>query len=86
MTATEEQKARKRVNNVLWAIGREYYGSLPIGIVDALLVENGLNETEPAIYCGREGSCTQQVGPRSYLTFTWYKMESGRYEFVAYCN
>jgi hypothetical protein len=86
MTANEEQKARKRVNDRLYDLGKTYHESLPLESVDDLLTNNGLEATEPAIYCGREGSCTQQVGPRSYLTFTWYKMESGRYEFVAYCN
>jgi hypothetical protein len=86
MTATEEHKARKRVNDALYDLGRIYWDSLPLRQVDELLTSNGLEETEPAIYCGREGQCSQQVGPRSYLTFTWYKMESGRYEFIAYVN
>jgi len=86
MTATEERNARRRVNNALNTLGRLYHDGLPIDRVDDILTAHGFEPTQPAIYCGRDGRVTERVGERSYLTLTWHKMPSGRYEVVAYVN
>ena len=84
-TATEN-KSRKAANKALAALPN-YHESLPIGTIDAILTGNGFTATEPAIYCGREGRAAFQVGPRTFLTLTWYKMpETGRYEVVSYLS
>jgi hypothetical protein len=54
--------------------------------MNAVLEEHGFNTLEPAIYCGREGKVHEQVGKRTWITFTWYKMGSGQYELVAYLS
>ena len=84
--AREERGARNMVNNTLHDLGTRYHDGLPITEIDAALVEGGFAQTEPAIYCGRDGSCHQQVGGRTWLSLSWHKMESGRYEITAYVN
>jgi hypothetical protein len=38
------------------------------------------------ILCGREGRIHEAVGHNRWLALTWYKMDSGRYEVVAYVS
>lgn len=85
MTATEERKARTFVNRLLQALP-VYAEGLQLDAINAALEENGFSTLEPAIYCGRDGQVHEQVGPRTWLTFTWHKMESSRYELVAYLS
>jgi len=87
MTAQQERVARRKVNAALHELGRVYHDGLPIAQIDAALSANGFDETEPAIYCGRDGSCSpMQVGARTWLSLSWHKMESGRYEVTAYVS
>lgn len=87
MTAQEERRARRKVNDRLYDIGRTYPSSLPIAEINEALAHHGFDELESAIYCGREGNCSpQQVGERTWLALSWHKMESGKYEVVAYVN
>lgn len=76
----------KKVNDGLYNLGLKYWDYLPIYEIDSLLVENGFDATEAAIYCGREGKTHELVGYAKYFSMTWYKMDSGRYEVVAYVN
>jgi hypothetical protein len=86
MDRKAELKAQKLVNRELQTIGN-YHDQLPISLIDSILVKHGLTATEWAIYCGRDGGSIQQVGPNSYISLTWHKMdESGRYEVVSYVN
>jgi len=80
------RKACIRVNDRLYQLGLLYQHFIPIQSIDAILSEAGFNETEPAIYCGADGASHEHVGHNKYLSLTWHKMESGRYEIVAYLN
>jgi hypothetical protein len=84
-TASQEAKERKAANKMLQALPL-YAEGLQLDAMNAVLEEHGFNTLEPAIYCGREGQHHEQVGAHTWLTFTWYKMESGRYELVAYLS
>jgi hypothetical protein len=87
MTTTEERNARRRANNALAALGREYHDGLALDKMDAILKENGFNTLQSAIYCGRDGRSHEPVGERTWLSLTWHKMEqTGRYEIVAYLS
>lgn len=87
MTAQQERVARRKVNAVLHGLGLAYHDSLPICTIDDVLLANGFNATEPAIYCGRDGNCSpMQVGEFTWLSLSWHKMESGRYEVTAYVS
>lgn len=86
MTATQERSARKRVNDALYDMGLLYWHSIPLANIDAILTHGGFRETEPAIYCGREGTSHERVGDYTWFTMTWHKMESGKYEVTAYVS
>jgi hypothetical protein len=86
MTAKEERTARKHANDELYELGKLYHDGLPLMKIDNILTRHGFNATEDAIYCGREGKSNEKVGERTWLTLNWYKMESGRYEIVAYLS
>lgn len=85
MDAKTERKARTAANNDLGKLAN-YHDGLPIQAFDNILTKHGFEPLENAIYCGREGQCHQQVGTKTFFHFTWYKMESGKYEIVAYLS
>ena len=86
MSAHFERASRKQANDALHRLSTVYHDSLPIFDIDRILGFAGFDPTEPAIYCGREGRSHEQVGPRTWFTMTWHKMESGRYEVIAYVS
>ena len=85
MTPTIERVARARVNRALQALGN-YHDGLALDKIDAILTKYGFNPMEPAIYCGRDGSAKDRVGRRTWISLTWHKMESGKYEVVTYVS
>jgi hypothetical protein len=86
MSTAEARRNRKRVSRELQQLPI-YHDGLPIREFDAILEKHGFEATEPAIYCGRQGSANCPVGFNTFLAFTWYKMEqTGRYEIVAYVS
>ena len=85
MTVAQERANRKFANKLLCMLPL-YADGLQLEAMNAILEEHDFKTLEPAIYCGREGKNTEQVGPNTWITFTWYKMESGRYELVAYLS
>lgn len=84
--ARSETYRRVRANRKLVEMPN-YYSHLPIGEIDAILESEGFKATEGAIYCGADGRSHEQVGDKTWLSFTWHKMEvTGRYEVVAYLS
>ena len=82
-----EAKARRRANNELHALTfNRYHNGLALEEIDLILVRNGFDPLTPAIYCGRDGGMHEQVGLRTWVSMTWHRMESGRYEIVAYLS
>ena len=82
-----ESKARRRANDDLHALTfNRYHEGLALDEIDTILTAHGFNSMEPAIYCGRDGSVHEQVGPKTWVSLTWHKMESGRYEIVVYLS
>lgn len=86
MTNSETKRAQKKVNDGLYKIGLKYWEYIPVFEIDSLLIENGFDATEAGLYCGESGRSEEQVGIHKYLHLTWHKMESGRFEIVAYLN
>jgi hypothetical protein len=84
--AKEVKNATKQVNEALYKLGTRFHDYIPVYEIDSILVESGFDPTEPAIYCGRDGSIHELVGHNKYLFMTWHKMDTGRYEIVAYLN
>jgi hypothetical protein len=84
--AAQENKARKAATRELNGFP-QYLPHLPITDIDAVLTAHGFDPTEPSIYCGREGRASHQVGPRTFLSLSWYKMDvSGNYELTMYLS
>jgi hypothetical protein len=85
MGTSTERKMRSHVSRKLQALPI-YHDGLPLTEFDNILASEGFSELEGAIYCGRDGQSHVQVGSKTWFTFTWHKMESGRYEVVAYVS
>jgi hypothetical protein len=84
---SSEAKMRVKANRLLADWVRPYHSALPIDLIDAALVEAGFSPMEDAIYCGREGRVHEQVGPKTWLAMSWYRMEeTNRYEITAYVS
>src|ERR1039458_7312714 len=83
-----EKSARKAVNCKLDMLGKSYYVGLtePLLRIDSWLHEEGFTALSDGVYCGEDGRIHEQVGPHTWLSLTWYRMESGRYEIVAYLS
>jgi hypothetical protein len=87
MDAKQARRAAHFVNGILHVLSANYHMGLPIGDIDAALVENDFNATEPAIYCGRDGHTHEHIGSGYYLSLSWHKMDvTGRYEVTAYVS
>ena len=76
----------KSVNEYLYELGRAFHVSVPLDRVNDVLRVYGFDELESMLLCGREGRLHEPVGRNRWLALTWYKMESGRYEIVAYLS
>jgi len=85
MSESIESMARKRANRKLAALGNYHYG-LALVEIDDILESEGFNPLEPAIYCGADGHTHAQVGAKTWISLSWHKMESGRYEVVVYLS
>lgn len=75
----------KRVNEALWKMGRIYYESVPLVEIASLLRANGF-EFNDVIATADEGRLTRPVGRDKWLSLSYFKMPSGRFEVVAYVN
>lgn len=78
-----------RVNDELFEAGKIYWDTMS----EALrVIENALTRHGFALPEGNEYlqvinfRCHTEVGEGKYLTATFYRMESGRYEVIAYVN
>jgi hypothetical protein len=85
MTATTERHNRKQANQQLAALP-SYHPYIPNQTVDAILIGHGFKPLEEGLYCGREGRLSEQVGERTWINLTWFKMPSGNYEIVSYLS
>lgn len=74
-----------RVNGALQDMGN-YHDGVPLGVVSDILTHWGFDPLEDMLLCGRQGSLNEPVGRNRWLSLTWYKMESGRYEVVSYVS
>lgn len=84
-----ESPRRNQANRRIHALTcNRYFESIPLADLKAILAGEGFR-TEPldGIYCGSEGRCAPvQVGERTWLTLSWYRMASGRYEVTCYLS
>jgi len=86
MTTAEERRSRSKAGKALAALP-SYHPHIPVADIDRILTDAGFDPLEEAIYCGRDGRATAQVGPRTWLALSWHRMEvTGCYEIVAYLS
>jgi len=83
--AQQLQADTRRVNRALHAFGN-YHDFIPLDAVNIELADAGFDELPDMLLCGAQGSINESVGRNRWLSLTWYKMESGRYEVVAYVS
>lgn len=80
-----EMKAQKAINRKLYLLPYDGLAET-LHTIDGWLVEEGFSALSDGVYCGEDGRIHEQVGPHTWLSLSWYKMESGRYEIVAYLS
>jgi hypothetical protein len=76
----------KQANRMLAALGTRFHDGVPLDTVNDILAAAGFDELEGMLLCGREGRLHEAVGRNRWLALTWYRMESGRYEVIAYVS
>jgi hypothetical protein len=86
VAANQLKRDTRAVNDALYGMGRTYHDGVPLTTVSELLVHYGFDALEDMLLCGHVGSFNAEVGRNRFLTLSWYRMESGRYEVVAYVN
>lgn len=88
MKNTETARRRKANAALAKLTSNRYFDSLPLHEVGAILTENGFNdEAVHGVFCGREGRFNEQVGDKTWILITWYKMPvTGQYEVVSYLS
>lgn len=85
LSPAETQALTKKVNADLQAINSQKHTGMPLKEITAILSQNNLDPKSIQEHLhGDEGRLNIQVGPEIYFSMTWYRMESGRYEIVAY--
>jgi hypothetical protein len=84
---TQEAKHRKQANNDFYEMSRVYHQSIPLSDIIEILVRHGFDpEGVHGIYTGRDGSSHDQVGDKTWMSMTWHRMDSGRWEVNIYLS
>jgi len=73
---------RKRVNEALHYLGTYYHNILPLSRINEILEENGFS---PATF-SQIGHVHEYVEDGTWLSVSYYRMDSGNWEVVAYVN
>jgi len=79
----------RKVNSELYQLGLEFHDTLSYSLntIDRILTKHGFAtpSAEP-IFSGLEGRLHQEVGEGKWLTVSWHRFDTGRYEVTAYVN
>lgn len=83
---------KKRVNKELYELGKVYRDYIPWEGIENILEKVGTyplqedGERFQGFFCGRSGQAHFPLyeEKRDWLHLSWYKLESGNYEIVAY--
>lgn len=87
LSPADTKALTQRVNHDLSSINSERHTGMPMKEIAAVLVGHDLDPKPVQDHLhGDEGRLHVQVGPEIWLVLTWYRMESGRYEIVAYAT
>lgn len=84
LTPAETQALTKKVNEDLKPVNAHYHTGMPLRDITLVLTKHDLDPSQVQEHLhGDEGHLNVQVGPEIWLSLSWYRMESGRYEIVA---
>ena len=85
-----EKQARKNANKELYELStgnnQKYYNHIPFGEIANILAKHGFIEILFSVNDSKPGRIFEQVGQSTWLTVTWFKMPSDRYEVIAYVS
>lgn len=77
----------RQANNALYKLSSNvYHESVPLDDINSILSAAEFEPLDAVFVCGRDGRIHEPVGYDRWLLMTWHKMESGRYEIVAYIS
>ena len=74
---------KRKIGNALHDLCKTYHEGIPTKKLNEILAPFEL-ALEDGIYTGRQGESLEPIGKNLFLKMTWYRMESGRFEIVAY--
>ena len=79
---------KRRANEAFHTLGTELWTSIPYLRIDTILQSNGfaIPTYEHLEAVGGDTRVHTEVGEGLWLTMSWYRHESGRYEITAYVN
>lgn len=88
ITTHVEARNRRLANKEIIELCRSYQDGIPVGAIRDILTMHGFNgEAMDGIYTGYDGKIHEQVGPKTWISMTWHKLENtGKYEIVAYLS
>jgi hypothetical protein len=87
LSPAETQALTKKVNADLEPINAQKHTGMPLREITLVLTKHDLDPSKVQEHLhGDEGRLHVQVGPEMWLTMTWYRLGSGRYEIVAYAS
>ncbi len=84
-----ESKTKKSImREVGERVGKvTYFEAIPLNVMGEILGRYNIDSAPlDGIYCWREGTASTQLGKNFWIYFTWYKMNSGKYETVCYIS
>lgn len=85
---TAEFNNRSKANEEFAVLNRGYhYRSTVLDVISSVLARNGFIDVSNSIDLSRNGELRNiLVGGNTYLTCTWFKMPSGKFEIVIYLS
>lgn len=90
LSTKEKNKAINNVNKNLRdeITHNKYHSTIPIMQIAKIIEVNGFDDSKvgQGIFVGATGKIHVSIGSGAYLTMSWYRMESGRYEITAYAS
>lgn len=87
LSPSQVQALTRKVNQELTSINAARHTGMPLKEITTVLADNGLDASKVQEHLhGDEGRLHVQVSDEIWLTLTWMRMSSGRYEIVAYAS
>jgi hypothetical protein len=83
---TTKQDLRNLNHELNMLVRNTYFDNIPIDELETICAGHGFEMSDISMLSGRSGRMSVPIGRGILLHFTWYRMDSGRWEIVAYAN